>query len=99
MPIMHTRCAHPGCGAPGGPVRCQDCGKRFCADHVAATDFAGIRHLGARSTHWTRFLCAGCAARANRGLLTAALPTRGHAAQDEQGFWWSAPQPHGKAAR
>jgi hypothetical protein len=94
MRTMYRRCAHAGCAAPAGGGRCQDCGKSFCADHVAATDFSGIRHEGARATAWTRFVCHACAGLTNRTLLAAsARLARDRARRDERGYWWEQRRP------
>ena len=71
MGLMHKHCAAPGCAAPVGWARCQDCGKPFCPGHVAAVDFSGFRRGATAESAWTRFVCAGCAGRANRSLLDA----------------------------
>jgi hypothetical protein len=94
MPTMHRRCAHPGCDEPARGGRCQDCGKRFCAAHVNATDFIGVRRAGAPQTSWTRYVCPGCVGRATRSLLdTTAMTARDQAARDERGYWWTEGRP------
>ena len=100
MPLMPKHCAEPGCGVrPGGP-RCQDCGRAFCAAHVAAVDFSGFRRGAVRQSDWTRYVCAGCAERAERALVaTATLRGRERAAEAARGHWWSAPPVPGKAPR
>ena len=91
---LRRTCAHPGCGAAAGRVRCQDCGRAFCGEHVAATDFSGSRRDGAATTAWTRFVCGGCAAGTRRALLTAAvLMAREQAAEDRRGRWWTERRP------
>ena len=100
MPLMHKRCAEPGCSArPQGP-RCQDCGRVFCGDHIAAVDFSGFRRGAVTQSDWTRFVCAGCAARADQALVATAT-LRGHEREAEaaRGHWWSAPPARGKAHR
>ena len=90
MPLMHKRCAEPGCRArPQGP-RCQDCGRVFCGDHIAAVDFSGFRRGAVTQSDWTRFVCVGCAARADRLLVaTATRRARQQADLDARGHWWS----------
>ena len=83
MKLFQRRCAQPGCTATAGFTRCQDCGKPFCADHISAIEFHGFRESGGHKIYWTRFICAGCAARATRDLaVTDARRAREQATRD-----------------
>jgi hypothetical protein len=68
MKLFQKRCTQLGCTETAGYTRCQDCGKSFCADHISAIEFHGFREAGGHKISWTRFVCAGCAARATRDL-------------------------------
>lgn len=92
MHLMPRRCARPGCSASVSRVRCQDCGRAFCPDHVAATAFTGYRRPGAGWREWTRFVCAECTDQADRLLVRATTAVVAEQAiADARGHWWSAP--------
>jgi hypothetical protein len=86
---MRRICAQRGCTVAAGRVRCQDCGKAFCGEHIGAVDFSGPRERGARPTEWTRYVCAECARRAVR-KTTEATADAAHvqARRDAQVSWW-----------
>ena len=86
---MRKICAERGCAAVAKGGKCQDCHRAFCAGHVGAHDFSGYRRDDVRPTSWTRFVCGGCAALANRGLAAAAgRAALAQSRRDKQGDWW-----------
>ena len=88
---MSKICAERGCSAVAKSGKCQDCHKAFCAEHVGAHDFSGFRRDDVRQTTWTRYVCGGCAALANRGLDAATdRAAREQSRRDNQGYWWDA---------
>jgi hypothetical protein len=88
---MRKICVERGCRAVAKGGKCQDCHKAFCAEHVGAHDFSGYRGDDGRQTSWTRFVCGGCAAIANRRVVAAtARVAHDQARRDERGYWWDA---------
>lgn len=89
---MRRTCAYPGCTAATGRVRCQDCGKAFCGEHVRAVEFSGPRRTGAPPTDWTRYLCVVCARRTLRSTTEAiARAAHDQTRRDQRGSWWDRP--------
>ena len=88
MSWFRRHCAVPGCQTTAGRAACQDCGKPFCADHASAVEFDGYRGTDPRRTTWTRFVCAGCAARATKALYRGAPDGDGYRPiLDRDGYW------------
>lgn len=74
-------CTHRSCRATAGRIPCQDCRRPFCAQHVAATDFAGYRAGTPGRSQWTRFVCRGCADEARSAAARAGAIAQFDAAQ------------------